>query len=82
MSILSQLAVTQAAALSVSTLGRIDYFTDSADGKLKEYDQTNTLKEVGGSSVAGDVAYTLTVPANWDGSPATAQAALDELAQD
>ena len=35
MSILSQLAITQAAALASSTLGRIDLFIDSLDGKLK-----------------------------------------------
>ena len=80
MSILSQLAVTQAAALAGSTIGRFDFFVDSLDGKLKAYDATNTLEEIGGASTAQDVAYTLTVPANWDGTPANAQAALDELA--
>ena len=80
MSILSQLAITQAAALASSTLGRIDLFIDSLDGKLKAYNALNVLEEIGGASIAADVAYTLTVPADWDGTPANVQAALDELA--
>jgi len=79
-SILSQLGITTATALASSTLGRFDLFIDSADGKLKAYNATNTLVEVGGASVADEVDYTLTVPANWDGSPAEVQAAIDELA--
>ena len=35
MSILSQLAITQAQALASSTVGRFDFFVDSLDGKLK-----------------------------------------------
>ena len=80
MSILSQLAVTQAQALASSTLGRIDYFTDSLDNKLKAYDELNNLQVVQGSSSASGISYTLTVPANWNGNPLTVQAALDELA--
>jgi hypothetical protein len=80
MSILSQLAITQAQALASSTIGRFDFFVDSLDGKLKAYDATNTLEEIGGASTATDVGYTLTVPTDWDGTPANAQAALDELA--
>lgn len=80
MSILSQLAITQAAALASSTLGRFDFFVDSSDGKLKAYNATNALEGVGGASTATDVAYTLTVPSDWDGTPANVQAALDELA--
>ena len=79
-SILSQLAITQAQALAGSTVGRVDFFVDSLDGKLKAYDATNTLEEIGGASTAQEVAYTLTVPTDWDGTPANAQAALDELA--
>ena len=80
MSILSKLAVTAAAALSDATVGRFDLFIDSADGKLKAYDATNTLQEIGGASIAADVDYTITVPANWDGTPADLQDAVDELA--
>ena len=80
MSILSQLAITQAAALANSTLGRIDLFIDSSDGKLKAYNALNNLEEIGGASIAADVAYTLTVPTDWNGTPANVQAALDELA--
>lgn len=80
MSILSKLAVTSAAALSDASLGRFDLFIDSADGKLKAYDATNTLQEIGGASIAADVDYTITVPANWDGTPADLQQAVDELA--
>jgi len=80
MSILSQLAITQAAALANSTLGRIDLFIDSSDGKLKAYNALNNLEEIGGANIAADVAYTLTVPTDWDGTPANVQAALDELA--
>jgi len=80
MSILSQLAITQAQALASSTIGRFDFFVDSLDGKLKAYDATNTLEEIGGASTAQDVVYTLTVPTDWDGTPANAQAAIDELA--
>ncbi len=80
MSILSQLAITQAQALASSTIGRFDFFVDSLDGKLKAYDATNTLEEIGGASTAQDVDYTLTVPTDWDGTPANSQAALDELA--
>jgi hypothetical protein len=80
MSILSKLAVTSAAALSDASLGRFDLFIDSADGKLKAYDATNTLQEIGGASIAADVDYTITVPADWDGTPADLQQAVDELA--
>lgn len=80
MSILSQIAVTQAQALASSTLGRFDFFVDSLDDKLKAYDDTNTLIVVGGSNVASGIGYTLTVPSNWDGTPANVQDALDELA--
>lgn len=80
MSILSQIAVTQAQALASSTLGRFDFFVDSLDDKLKAYDDTNTLIVVGGSNVASGIGYTLTVPSDWDGTPANVQDALDELA--
>ena len=80
MSILSQIAVTQALALASSTLGRFDFFVDSLDDKLKAYDDTNTLIVVGGSNVASGIGYTLTVPTDWDGTPANVQDALDELA--
>ena len=52
MSILSQLEITQAQALASSTLGRYDLFIDILDNKLKAYDITNTLVEVGSSGVA------------------------------
>jgi len=80
MSILSQIAITQAQALASSTLGRFDFFVDSLDDKLKAYDDTNTLVIVGGSNIASDIDYTLTVPTDWDGTPANVQQALDELA--
>jgi len=80
MRILSQLAVTQAAALASSTIGRFDFFVDISDGKLKAYNSANALEDVGGASTAQEVSYALTVPADWDGTPANAQAALDELA--
>ncbi len=80
MSILSQISVTQAQALAGSTIGRFDFFVDSLDDKLKAYDDTNTLIVVGGSNVASGISYTLTVPADWDGTPANVQQALDELA--
>ena len=34
----------------------------------------------GGGSSASQISYTITVPANWNGTPADVQAALDELA--
>ena len=80
MSILSQLGITQAQALSSSTLGRYDFFVDSSDGKLKAFDENNNLELVGGGSTAADIPYTLTIPSNWDGTPTNIQAALDELA--
>lgn len=80
MSILSQLGITQAQALSSSTIGRYDFFVDSSDGKLKAFDENNNLELVGGGSTAADIPYTLTIPSNWDGTPANIQAALDELA--
>jgi hypothetical protein len=51
-SILSQVAISQATALSGSTLGREDIFVDSLDGKLKMYDATNALVTVGGGGGA------------------------------
>lgn len=80
MSILSQIEITQAVALASSTLGRYDLFIDSLDNKLKAYDITNTLVEVGSAGIASGIDYTLTVPSDWDGTPANVQAALDELA--
>ena len=80
MSILSQIAITQAQALASATLGRFDYFVDSSDELFKAYDDTNTLIVVGGSSFASGIDYTLTVPSDWDGTPANVQDALDELA--
>jgi len=80
MSILSQIAITQTQALASSTLGRFDYFVDSSDELFKAYDDTNTLVVVGGSSFASGIDYTLTVPSDWDGTPANVQDALDELA--
>lgn len=80
MSILSQLGVTQAQALASSTLGRYDFFVDSSDGKLKAYDINNTLEQVAGASTAAEIEYTLTIPSDWDGTPANVQDALDELA--
>ena len=51
MSILSQLAITQAQALASSTMGRFDFFVDSLDGKLKAYDAIKyTCKRSGGAS--------------------------------
>jgi len=47
-SILSQVAISQSTALSGSTIGRQDLFIDSLDGKLKMYDETNSLVTVGG----------------------------------
>jgi hypothetical protein len=80
MSILSQIAITQTQALASATLGRFDYFVDSSDELFKAYDDTNTLIVVGGSSFASGIDYTLTVPSDWDGTPANVQDALDELA--
>lgn len=80
MSILSHISVTQAQALTKATIGRFDFFVDSADSKLKAYDDSNVLVSAITSVVAADVPYTLTVPSDWDGSPADVQAALDELA--
>lgn len=80
MSILSQIAVSQATALSGATLGRFDFFVDSLDDKWKAYDDSNTLVSNIVSINASGVPYTLTVPSDWDGSPSEVQSALDELA--
>ena len=80
MSILSQIAITQAQALSSATLGRFDFFVDSFDDKLKAYNDNNVLVSGIVSVVAVDVPYTISVPSDWDGTPAEVQAALDELA--
>lgn len=80
MSILSQIAISQATALSGATLGRFDFFVDSLDSKWKAYDNTNALVSNIVSINASGVPYTLTVPSDWDGSPSQVQSALDELA--
>lgn len=80
MSILSQIAITQATALSGATLGRFDFFVDSLDSKWKAYDDANALVSNIVSINASGVPYTLTVPSDWDGSPSQVQSALDELA--
>ena len=82
MSLLSKIATTQATALGLSTIGRMDYFVDSADFKLKAYDVNNLLLE--DITVLTDLdAYPFTpvVPLNWDGPPMSVQDALDELAR-
>ena len=80
MSILSQIAISQAQALASSTLGRFDFFVDSLDDKFKAFDENNQLEVVGGGGTAAEITYTLTVPSNWDSSPSNVQQALDELA--
>ena len=80
MSILSHIAITQAAAFTDATLGRFDFFVDSADDKWKAYDDSNVLVSNIVSIDASGVPYTLTVPSDWDGSPLEVQSALDELA--
>lgn len=80
MSILSQIAISQATALLSAQLGRNDLFFDSLDGKYKLFDETNTLVSNIVSINASGVPYTLTVPSDWDGSPSQVQSALDELA--
>ena len=80
MSILSQIAISQAAALAKSTLGRRDLFIDLLDGKVKIYNELNVLVSDIINITASGVPYTLTVPSDWDGSPSQVQSALDELA--
>lgn len=80
MSILSQIAISQAAALAKSTLGRRDLFIDLLDGKVKIYNELNALVSDIINITASGVPYTLTVPSDWDGSPSQVQSALDELA--
>jgi len=80
MSILSHIAITQAAALTDATLGRFDFFVDSADDKWKAYDDSNLLVSDIINITASGVPYTLTVPSDWNGSPSEVQSALDELA--
>ena len=80
MSILSHIAITQVAAFTDATLGRFDFFVDSADDKWKAYDDSNVLVSNIVSIDASGVPYTLTVPSDWDGSPSQVQSALDELA--
>jgi len=80
LSILSQIAISQATALSGATLGRFDFFVDSLDDKLKAYNDSNVLVSSIVSILASDVPYSLTVPSDWDGSPSEVQSALDELA--
>jgi len=80
LSILSQIAISQATALSGSTIGRFDFFVDSLDDKWKFYDETNTLVSDITTVTASGVSYTLTVPSDWDGTPSEVQSALDELA--
>lgn len=79
MSILSKLAISQATALSSSTLGRFDFFVDSLDNRLKAFDDNNLLVSNIGGVDASEVPYTLTVPSDWDGTPSEVQSALDEL---
>jgi len=43
-------------------------------------DCTLEISASGGGGSASQVSYTITVPANWNGTPADVQAALDELA--
>ena len=82
MSVLSNITITQATALGLSTIGRMDYFVDASDFKLKAYDESNVLLEQ--ITVLTDLdAYPFTpvVPLNWDGPPMSVQDALDELAR-
>jgi len=81
-SVLSNITISQATALGLSTIGRMDYFVDSLDSKLKAYDVNNDLLE--DITVLTDLdAYPFTpvVPLNWDGPPMSVQDALDELAR-
>ena len=80
MSILSHIAITQAAALTDATLGRFDFFVDSLDDKWKAYDDSNVLVSNIVTIDATGVPYTITVPTDWNGSPSEVQSALDELA--
>jgi len=80
MSILSHIAITQAAALTGATLGRFDFFVDSLDDKWKAYDDSNLLVSDIINITASGVPYALTVPIDWNGSPSEVQSALDELA--
>ena len=82
MSVLSNITITQATALGLSTIGRMDHFVDASDFKLKAYDINNLLLEQ--ITVLTDLdAYPFTpvVPLNWDGPPMSVQDALDELAR-
>ena len=77
--IYSVIAIAAAAVPNADT-GRLNIFVDDADLVWKAKDDSGTIIDIDREFDATDIPITLTVPSDWDTSPANVNAATDELA--